>query len=295
MKKRLFLIFACGEGGSSYGFILEGWECSGAIDYDGDILEWHRRNMPEAPVHQLDLNTVKVETIILLCGLVDAVVITCPCQGISAAGLFDPFDSRNATLLRCIRMLRYLKPKAVLIENVSGIKKGRMNTFYWIVMEELLQLSDLYVFDDRILNALHYLTPQRRERWFCMMFRRDLGITPSWPTPNFEAAESFRIRNILPHYEYLTYGFHNKDKTRLEKILMPGDFLPTLTATPNLRIPDGRNLPIHEKAMAFGLPETWLHPENEALANTMIGNMVAVPMAQALAKHIHLLLDRAGA
>ncbi len=85
MKKRTFIILACGVGGSSYGFILEGWDCSGAIDYDGDILKWHRKNMPDAPIHELDLNTVKVETIILLCGLVDLVVITCPCQGISAA------------------------------------------------------------------------------------------------------------------------------------------------------------------------------------------------------------------
>ena len=150
-------------------------------------------------------------------------------------------------------------------------------------MEELLQLSDLYVFDDRILNALHYLTPQRRERWFCMMFRRDLEITPSWPTPNLEAAESFRIRNILPIMNILLTGF----TTRIKHVWEDFDarwFSTHINYNSKCQNSWWRNLPIHEKAMAFGLPPTWLHPENEALANTMIGNMVAVQWHKSINK-----------
>ena len=90
MKKRKFFVLAAGVGGSTYSFILDGWECAGSADYDGDILEWHHRNMPDAPVHLIDLNTVKIKTLLMIIGIVDCLVITCPCQGISQAGLFDP-------------------------------------------------------------------------------------------------------------------------------------------------------------------------------------------------------------
>lgn len=295
MKKRKFIVLCCGSGQSTKGFLLdERWECAGCIDVNGEILMWHHRNIPEAPIFELDLNTITIAQLVALVGTVDLVLITASCVGISTAGLFDPFDGRNSLLIRCIRMLRYLNPKAALVENVSGIKKGRMKAFYWIVVEELLQLSDQFVFQDRIINGLHLNTPQRRKRWFTKLYRRDLEINPTWPELDLQAAEHFRIRDLFPQYEYLTYGFHDKNNTRQEKILLPGDFLPTLTATPCLRIPGGANLPIEDVERGNGVAPGWLSPDEYLFAHLMLGNGFLTPMAHAFAKNIADDLDNAG-
>lgn len=289
-RKYRVLILCCGVGHSSKAFLDEGWEVIG-IDIDANILEWHNRNMPDAQTYCMDLNTASISEIKAVVGSVDLVVITAPCQGISAAGLFNVWDPRNSLVIRCLRIARALSPLAILTENVGSIVFGRMKAFYWVVMEEMLQMSEQYLTDDRIINGLHLGLPHRRKRWFNLQFDRSIVTEIVWPELNIEQVNNYRMKHVLPQYEYLTYGFHNKNKTRLEKIVLPNDFLPTITATPVLRVPGGANLPIEDVAKACGLTQSWQHPEQYQFAHLIMGNGFMFPMARAFARTIKNVFD----
>lgn len=119
---------------------------------------------------------------------VDFVMATPPCQGMSIAGLMDPYDERNSLVKYAIDIIEILKPKYVLLENV----KQQLITPIKFKNKELLipeyiekRLGKNYRFnDEKLINAADYGVPQRRERAIILMTRNDMGETWSFPKKN---------------------------------------------------------------------------------------------------------------
>ena len=58
---------------------------------------------------------------------IDFVIATPPCQGMSLAGKMDPSDKRNQLIYYAIEIIKKIKPKYVLLENVPQALKTKIN------------------------------------------------------------------------------------------------------------------------------------------------------------------------
>jgi DNA (cytosine-5)-methyltransferase 1 len=110
---------------------------------------------------------------------IDVVVGGPPCQGFSSAGKRDPEDLRNQLPWQFLQFVAATRPKAVVIENVSGMqhdfkKRGRESPFQ--LLATALETARLaYVVQPVLLNAIHYGVPQHRPRVMLIAVRQDLA------------------------------------------------------------------------------------------------------------------------
>lgn len=123
-----------------------------------------------------------------------------PCQGFSMAGRRNPDDARNKLPWQFLEFVEAVNPKAVIIENVSGMKSdfakhGKRSPFKEL-QEALRQTGSGYVVQPLLLNARHFGAPQNRPRLFLVGISRDiadtLGITTSnalWSSADDDGAK----------------------------------------------------------------------------------------------------------
>lgn len=120
---------------------------------------------------------------------VEFLIATPPCQGMSIAGLMNPYDERNSLVKYAIDTIELIQPKYVLLENVPR----QLVTPIFYEGEELLipdyilrRLSDLYnICVEPKMNVADYGIAQRRERCIYIMTRKDCAI--SWTFPEKES------------------------------------------------------------------------------------------------------------
>ena len=81
-------------------------------------------------------------------------------------------DGRNQLFREYVRLLRGLKPKVFVMENVSGMVKGKMKLIFAEIMREL-KASGYHV-SARLMNAMYFGVPQSRQRMIFIGVREDL-------------------------------------------------------------------------------------------------------------------------
>lgn len=120
----------------------------------------------------------------------DVLVAGFPCQPYSIAGLRQGLrdeKGRGQVFVSIIEIMRKVRPKAFLLENVRGMLShddGRTIQYMISELERLGRKSYAYkVMDPTILNSMtHGGVPQNRERVFIVGFRNDIDSTSfSWP------------------------------------------------------------------------------------------------------------------
>lgn len=118
--------------------------------------------------------------------MVDFLIATPPCQGMSLAGKMDGSDSRNQLICYVVKAINYLKPKYVLIENVpQQLKTKIIYKDNLILIPEYLksELSELYNFaSNSIISAKDFDVPQMRKRNITLLSRKDMKYI--WQLPD---------------------------------------------------------------------------------------------------------------
>lgn len=172
-----------GCGGSSLGYSMAGFRELLAVEWDNNAVETFRLNFSEVPVYHDDIAKLSVEQVLEMTGLqsgqLDVLDGSPPCQGFSTAGKRQIDDPRNSLFREYVRLLRGLQPKVFVMENVSGMVKGKMKLVFVEILREL-KASD-YKVSARLMNAMYFNVPQSRERMIFIGVRNDLGIEPSHP------------------------------------------------------------------------------------------------------------------
>lgn len=172
-----------GGGGSSLGYSMAGFRELLAVEWDDNAVETFRLNFPDVPVYHGDIAALTVEEVLQRTGLkpgeLDVFDGSPPCQGFSTAGKRVMDDPRNSLFREFVRLLRGLRPKVFVMENVSGMVKGKMKLIFADILRELKACG--YVVSTRLLNAMYFNVPQSRERLIFIGVRDDLGIAPSHP------------------------------------------------------------------------------------------------------------------
>lgn len=179
-----------GGGGSSAGYHMAGFHELLAVEWDDNAVQTLRLNFPGLDIYHGDIAKLSVDEVLQRTGLqprqLDVLDGSPPCQGFSTAGKRDFGDDRNQLFREYVRLLRGLQPKVFVMENVSGMVKGKMKLIFVEILKELKASG--YQVSARLLNAMYFNVPQSRERMIFIGVRNDLGIGPSHP-----AAESVPV------------------------------------------------------------------------------------------------------
>lgn len=174
-----------GCGGSSLGYSMAGFRELLAVEWDDNAVETFRLNFPDVPVYHGDIAALSVEEALTLTGAtvgsLDVLDGSPPCQGFSTAGKRKLDDDRNQLFREFTRLLRGLQPRAFVMENVSGMVKGKMRLIFVEILRELKACG--YRVSARLLNAMYFGVPQSRPRLIFVGVRDDDVGVPSHPSP----------------------------------------------------------------------------------------------------------------
>lgn len=168
MKKFTCIDFFCGAGGLSLGLEKAGFEHIALIDSNKDCCKTLEINRPNWNVLHTDIKDLFLyfENVDLICG-------GPPCQPFSIIGKKRGLDDYRAnSLFTFFNIIKNLKPKMILIENVKNLLKiDNSHVFFKIIN---LFSDSGYKCEYEILNANCFNVPQNRERLFIVAIRNDI-------------------------------------------------------------------------------------------------------------------------
>lgn len=161
MKPTVVSLFS-GGGGLDLGFINAGYKVIWAIDNNRNAVETYKENIGThikcADITQEDIRQIPKA---------DVVIGGPPCQSFSLAGNRQVEDARGQLVWRYIDIIKHIKPKAFVFENVTGLLSAKNSKNEKIV--ELLKKAFQnigYTVEMNVMNAVEYGVPQRRKRVF---------------------------------------------------------------------------------------------------------------------------------
>lgn len=189
-----------GAGGMSLGFEMAGFETKLAIEMDAWAAETYKFNHPSTEVINGDITKIKINTFEKFTNKIDGVVGGPPCQGFSLAGNRDPKDPRNSLFMNFIKVVKKVKPKFFVMENVAGILSMKTNEGVFvkdIILKEFDKVG--YEVEIKKLNAADYGVPQKRMRVFFIGVMKEMKIEPKtlFPKPMFSEKDYISIKQAI--------------------------------------------------------------------------------------------------
>lgn len=245
-----------------------------------------------------------------------------PCQGFSQGGVREPSRKINRLYLQFARALREIKPKAFIVENVSGMVR---ENFQHLLKNQLAIFRRAgYTVVCDVLNAADYGVAQERKRIFIVGIRRDFGITYAFPKPSHGQDVGHQpyktIKQALtglpdwPEGEFYDRGFHwyymsrdrRRDWSQLSKTIVANPrHMPLHPISPSLEkvqqdewrfISDkrARRFSYREAARLQGFHNEMVFPDTNYgslnMRYTVVGNAVPPPLFEAVARALPNIL-----
>ncbi len=178
---KLIELFA-GAGGLALGMEKSGLKSILLNELDKHACNTLRKNRPnwnivEGDISNVDFNEYKDKIDILSGGF--------PCQAFSYAGKKLGFeDTRGTLFFEFARAVKETNPKVIIAENVRGLLKhedGKTLRAISTVIDDI----GYELVEPRVLKAVFYQVPQKRERLFLVGIRKDLAsaVKFNWPSP----------------------------------------------------------------------------------------------------------------
>lgn len=190
-----------GCGGLSLGFMKDGYTVKKAVEFDASIANTYKRNHPEVDVIVDDIRNIDKSGVFQYEDA-DVIIGGPPCQGFSMAGarIREGFmgDPRNFLFKHYFNVVKTVKPKVFVMENVKGIMTMQNGQIF----EEILRIfSDPKMLDGqpyhlnyKLVKALEFGVPQKRERMIIIGTLADVNLDELWN----ETKEDILVE--FPHY-----------------------------------------------------------------------------------------------
>lgn len=200
-----FVDLFCGAGGLSKGLEMSGLEGVCGLDWFKEAGMTYRRNfnhkLVEGDIKTAEkkkefYNTVKEA----LHGRELSVVAGgFPCQGFSMSGNRIVDDPRNSLYLEMLEIVKTLKPKYVICENVVGLRTMLGGMVEKKILKDFEEAG--YKMNVTVLRAADYTVPQKRDR--VIFIGNRIGSTNFYPQPlltpdNYKTTES-AICDLMKH------------------------------------------------------------------------------------------------
>lgn len=171
-----------GGGGLALGLSLAGFSHVLLNEFDKSACNTLRMNHPEWNIIEGDVRNVDFTP---LRDKVDFLSGGFPCQAFSYAGKQGGFnDTRGTLFFELARAVNEIRPKVFMGENVKGLASHDHGRTFSTIKNTIAELGYTLV-EPRVLKAIMYQVPQKRERLILIAIRNDLAekVSYHWPSP----------------------------------------------------------------------------------------------------------------
>lgn len=297
-KFRFIDLFA-GIGGIRLGFEHVGGKCVFSSEFDKDACKTYEANFGEYPSG--DITKIDAKDIpdfdILLGGF--------PCQAFSIIGKKEGFANETCgTLFFDIeRILKTKLPPAFMLENVRNLVAHDNGNTFRIIKSHLEALG--YHVHAKILNALDYGVPQKRERIIIVGFLDDVQFTFPEPVPEekrkslldileTDVDQKYYVRDAIKQSRLERLKDKDYPKPYISHENMAGSITPhhyssalRAGASANyILINDERRPTEREMLRIQGFPDSYKIVVPYSKVKHQCGNSVAVPVIKAVAEQM---------
>jgi len=330
VKEPVALSLFSGGGGLDLGFSAAGFKVLCSIDIDPfSCSTLHLNNKKRlffSHVHSIPTDIKDVTTTVLLnkadleSSKIDIVLGGPPCQAFSVFGRRQGLnDPRGNLVWEYLRIIREVKPRAFLFENVSGLKSIHDGELYESILKKL-SLSGLYAVSAHRYQVAEYGIPQYRDRVFFIGSIEGIVVPEMEPThgdglkPYRTVKEALRFlpsdwegnmvpnhigrkhsRPIIDRYEALAFG-ERDPKTRINKLHPDRPSFTIIVGSDkgggkghvHPYIP--REVTPRESARMQTFPDWWEFSGAGRHVIRQVGNAVPPLFAAVLAEHIKKIL-----
>lgn len=300
-----FIDLFAGIGGIRLGFESAGGHCVFSSEFDKNACKTYEANFGEYPsgdITQIASNDIP-DFDILLGGF--------PCQAFSIIGKKEGFDNETCGTLffEIERILKDKKPKAFMLENVRNLTAHDNGKTFLVIRKHLEKLG--YNVYAKVLNALDYGVPQKRERIIIVGFKDDVMFTFPDPIPTHkrktlkdiletEVDDKYYVKENIRNSRLLRLKDPNYPKPYISHENMAGSITPhpyssclRAGASSNyILINDERRPTERELLRLQGFPDDFKIVVSYSHIKHQTGNSVAVPVISAVAKQMIFYLKQ---
>ena len=294
-----FIDLFAGIGGIRLGFEHVGGKCVFSSEFDEDACKTYEANFGEHPSG--DITKIDAKDIpdfdILLGGF--------PCQAFSIIGKKEGFLNETCgTLFFDIeRILKEKRPPAFMLENVRNLTAHDNGNTFKVIKNHLEALG--YHVYAKVLNALDYGVPQKRERIIIVGFLYNVEFTFPEPVPECkrktladilegDVDKKYYVRDVIRQSRLERIKDKNYPKPYISHENMSGSITPhpyssalRAGASANyILINDERRPTEREMLRIQGFPDNYKIVVPYSKVKHQCGNSVAVPVIKAVAEQM---------
>ena len=290
-----FIDLFSGIGGFHVAASENGGRCLFASEIDAEAVKTYEANFQVRP--HGDITKIAPEQI----PAHDMLCAGFPCQPFSIIGNRMGFDDMRGTLFfEIARILRVKRPPMIILENVKQLATHDRGRTMTRILDCLREIG--YETYAKVLNALHYGLPQKRERTIIVGFL-DHSIQFSWPThiPKYTPLARVLDKDVdRKHFASAMIRRKRREahKTALDVSIWhenkggnvsshPFSCALRANASYNYLLVNGeRRLTPREMMRLQGFPETFKIVCSDGSARKQAGNAVPVPMIRLVIKEM---------
>lgn len=305
-----------GCGGSDAGVVAAGFEVVMANDKLPYARDVYLANHPNTDY--------LVKDVVKITAFPDAeLLVGCyPCQGFSQGGVRQASRGINTLYLEFARALRSIRPRAFVVENVSGMVR---KNFAHLLEDQFKVFTEAgYRVKAQVLNAMDYGVAQERRRIFIVGVRDDLGVEYQFPEPSHGIGRAMPHKTIeqaiadlpaWPEGEFYARDFHwyymSRDRRRdwhqvSKTIVANPRHMPLHPMSPSLKKLEhnvwvfendapARRFSYREAARLQGFADNFIFPDTTAgsldMRYKVAGNAVPPPLFQAVVEALPNVWD----
>ena len=304
----------CGCGGSDLGMIGDfsylgnnyeklDFEIVYAIDFDKNAVATYNNNFSYA-AQCIDVRDADFSKI----GNIDILIGGFPCQSFSTVNpTKDTNDERANLYKQIVRFLEEKQPKFFICENVKGLLTLQGGAIIQKIVSEFQSVG--YKVTYRLIRAVEYGIPQRRERVFIVGVRQDIDAKYKFPystivdskyVPLSSVIDVLAIDNQKYYFSQRAVEGMRNAKNNMKRGLWQDLTQPCLTITSHLAktsinsrdpvlLVDAkkdlyRRFTPREAARIQSFPDSFIFPGSESSSYRQIGNAVPPVMMWHIAK-----------
>lgn len=294
-----FIDLFAGIGGIRLGFERVGGHCVFSSEWDEEACKTYEANFGEHPAG--DITKISADDMpdfdILLGGF--------PCQAFSIIGKREGFadETRGTLFFEIERILKTKKPKAFMLENVRNLVAHDKGRTLKVIIEHLEALE--YHVYWKVLNALDFGVPQKRERIIIVGFKDDIEFSFPEPIPEEQrktltdiledsVSDRYYVREEIKNSRISRLKDKNYPKPYISHENIGGSITPhpyssalRAGASANyILINDERRPTERELLRLQGFPDDFKIVVSYTQLRKQAGNSVAVPVIEAVAKEM---------
>lgn len=312
----------CGCGGSDLG-LLGGFNYLGkdykkldfeivyALDFDKYAVDTYNKNFVHkaecADICNVDFSKIPD---------IDVMIGGFPCQSFSTVNpTKDTNDARANLYKQIVRFLKEKQPKYFICENVKGLMTLQKGAIITKIMDEFREMG--YNVRYRLIKAVEYGIPQRRERVIIVGIRKDLEFSFEYPQPTTQEGHYTPLSAVIDklaiseskYYfsERAVQGVKNA-KNNMKRGLWQDLNAPCLTVTAHLAktsmnsrdpilLVDAdkelyRRFTPREAARIQSFPDSFMLNNSEAKSYKQIGNAIPPVMMWYISEALQSAIDK---